>query len=109
MKPSGMIVLSFCAVFIGGAILLTSCAPQKSNAPPSPSELAWTACTSFVEKRYGLPWQDGQRYAPNGVKVSGNLYQVDIYYASHDKTFRCLMERDEAAQTWALKSLDHIP
>lgn len=109
MKASGVIVPCLCAAFLGGAILLTSCTSPDPNATPSPSELAWTACTSFIEKRYGLPPQDGGKYTPNGVKVSGNLYQVDVYYASRDRTFQCLMARDESAQTWALKNLDHIP
>ena len=79
------------------AYLLAACTPSQQaihTAPASsPEEDAWTACTLFVEKQYGISYLDAERYDPNKVAiVSNGDYYVEAFFAKYSTTYRCLLK-----------------
>jgi hypothetical protein len=84
MKPlMAVIALSLMLVACGGGTRTSSV-----------EENAWTACTLFVEKQYGLSFLDAEDYRESGVlHLSGEQFLVRVWYADQGNQYECMVER----------------
>lgn len=78
---------------------------SQSNSPSNPTQSAWTACTLFVEKQYGISYLQAEKYHSSGVKSTGNnQYVVTVNYAKYSSTYECRVF-NTASGDWSLLAI----
>jgi hypothetical protein len=97
-KPKSNMALYIILVIIGVCILLlvvTKFSSGKSQPSPtfSPQEDAWTACITFVEKKYGISFLEAEKFNQNKIVIVENGdYYVEAFFAKYSTTYRCLIK-----------------
>lgn len=89
-------------------LFLSACSTAKSDPTPvpSPEELAWSACTLFIDKQLGIDFMDAQRFTPNGVTyLKINQAKVQVYYAKYSSTYECTILYRSDTKSWELQEL----
>lgn len=84
-------------LFVILALVTFACGGTNNNTsnsrPATTEELAWTACTLFVEKQLGVSQFDAQEYTASGVSSNGATFTAAIYYAKVQSKYQCVMDR----------------
>lgn len=99
-------------IALSAAIATTACAGTPTPTS-TPEQLAWTACTMFVERQYKEPASAAEPFraaqvTPYGASVRAT-YGVNVNYPSAATTFHCMLVQDPQTQKWLLYDLKHTP
>jgi tetratricopeptide (TPR) repeat protein len=99
-----LIVVVLCIVILALTQLNGKSSPAKPTS--TPGEMAFSACTQFIEKQLGVSYFDAQDYSPSRVTALGSgQFQVKVYYAKLSDTYQCtILHRTDG--NWQLVSLE---
>jgi hypothetical protein len=66
--------------------------PTHTASSSSTKEDAWYACTTAIDKKYGVSFMDAQRYDASAVS-GADPYEIAVYYPKTNATFFCTVSK----------------
>jgi tetratricopeptide (TPR) repeat protein len=106
-SKAGLLVLAIIVICISlWAVIQIGSKSSPAKPTSTPEEMAFSACTQFIEKQLGVSYFDAQDYSPSRVTTLNNgQFQVKVYYAKLSDTYQCtILHRTDG--NWQLLNLE---